>query len=84
MQPEARIGVVKNANPAGTLPTLREFERWLTRDAGLSRRDARTVITSGYSQLSCKRDAAGGIEPCLAARMREAAGKLQSYISDRK
>jgi HK97 family phage prohead protease len=83
MQPEARINAVKNSAAPGKLPTLREFERWLTWDAGLTRRDARTVIAEGYSQLTCKRDAAVAQGNDLACRMRAAARQLQTHISDR-
>lgn len=41
-----------------TLPTLREFERWLTQDAGLTRKQARTIIRSGYRTLLGTQDAA--------------------------
>lgn len=52
MQPEARISAVK-----ATRPTEREFERWLTRDAGFSRSDARTIVAAGYKTLITSRDA---------------------------
>ena len=56
MLPDARIETVKG----GRLPTVREFECWLTRDAGLSRGDARTVIAKGFASLVRARDAAPG------------------------
>src|SRR5690606_29103981 len=40
MLPEARVEKVKQE--ARGLPTTREFERWLTRDAGLTRGEAKT------------------------------------------
>jgi uncharacterized protein len=52
MLPGARVAQVK------ALPTIREFERWLTRDAGLTRSDARTVIARGFASLNRRRDAA--------------------------
>ena len=55
MLPDARISEVKNRR---TLPSVRQFERWLTRDAGLTRGEARTVIAKGYSSLPSVRDAA--------------------------
>ena len=64
MLPEARIAQVK-----GRLPTVREFERWLTRDAGLTRSDARWVIARGFASLTRERDAA-----------RESAGDLAGTI----
>ena len=54
----ARISAIKSVTEKPSLPKLREFERWLTRDAGLSRRDARLVISNGYHALACKQDAA--------------------------
>lgn len=56
MLPDARIVTVKGA----PLPTVRQFENWLTRDAGLSRSDARTVIAKGFASLVRARDAAPG------------------------
>lgn len=56
MLPEARIAAVKTA----PLPTVRQFERWLVRDAGLTRRQAKTVITTGFAALDRGRDAASG------------------------
>lgn len=60
MLPEARIRSRK-ANPfqSGT-PTERELERWLTRDAGLTRGEARAVLRSGLKGLQALRDAGGG------------------------
>ena len=68
MLPEAKITSVKTAigkptigKAAGgklsTIPTTREFERWLTRDAGLTRKQARVVIHSGFKSLGETRDA---------------------------
>jgi HK97 family phage prohead protease len=44
---------------AGELPTEREMERLLMRDAGLSAAEAKTFIASGYKSLKGERDAAG-------------------------
>ncbi len=47
MQVGARIDSLKSRHTARSLnqrPSIREFEHWLTRDAGLTRREARTVI----------------------------------------
>ncbi|APX69329.1 HK97 family phage prohead protease [Brucella sp. 6810] len=71
MLPQARVTGIK----AG-LPTIREFERWLTRDAGLSRAAARTVIAKGYAALGASlngREAIGQDDAGLAGRMRRAA-----------
>lgn len=74
MQPLARIAQVKS----GPLPTIREFERWLTRDAGLSRQDARIVIAKGFATLAQKfqpeepRDAFSKSNQSMAERLRQA------------
>ena len=60
MLPQAQVSSVKAATTGHALPTTREFERWLMRDAGLSRKQARTVIRSGYKSLNATRDAAIG------------------------
>lgn len=78
MLPQARINNLK-----ADLPTVREFERWLTRDAGLSRSAARLVIAKGYSALAALqnrdvRDALGSGNAGLAQRMR-AACKVMSF-----
>lgn len=69
MLPEARIDTVKGRR---RLPTARQFEGWLTRDAGLTRSDARAVIAEGFASLVRKRDAARGSEGGLAELFREA------------
>ena len=76
MLPQARINTLKAA-----LPTIREFERWLTRDAGLSRSAARLVIAKGYSALAAlqgrdERDAFRADDAGLAQRMRAACKKM--------
>lgn len=78
--PEARITTTKQTPFASGPPTEREFERWLTRDAGLTRGEARAVLRSGLSGLKALRDAGRGMttEAHLAARMREAARALRS------
>ena len=58
MLPGARIDTVKGVTRQGALPTTREFERWLTRDAGLTRGEARCVIARGFASLERGRDAA--------------------------
>ena len=61
MQPGARISSMKS-DPAVLLEapifTKRELERKLTRDAGLSRSTARTLLAGGYQGLIGKQDAA--------------------------
>lgn len=70
----ARIGTVK-----GRKPTMREFERLLTRDAGLTRTEARAVMADGFKALDARRDArAGPQDAAFAARIRRAASGLKS------
>ncbi len=78
--PDARVARVKGWGGAGSgnrLPSERDFERYLTRDAGFSRSQARTIVGSGYKALTPRRDAgcdsAKNLED-LAARLRRVAG----------
>ncbi len=71
MLPEARVSQVKNFQ--GHLPTVREFERWLTRDAGLTRSQAKTVIAKGFTTLAGTQDAAGICQSALAEKIRQCA-----------
>jgi HK97 family phage prohead protease len=73
MQLGARVESVKGARG---LPSIREFERWLTRDAGLTRWQARAVVARGFASLTRKRDAARGQPQALAERIRHAARKI--------
>jgi hypothetical protein len=72
MQPEARVHAVKGYGVGGELPTVRQFERWLTRDAGLTRGDAQMVTTKGYAALLRERDAAPDNDHALARSMHAA------------
>ena len=72
MLPGARVSQVKGFGAQRALPTTREFERWLTRDAGLTRGDARAVITRGFASLTRERDAAPD-PAALARKIRKAA-----------
>lgn len=74
MLPGARIHSIKGAD----LPTVREFEHWLTRDAKLTRAEARTVIARGYASLMRKRDAARDTQDGLAERIRRAARLIET------
>lgn len=82
MQEAARVESVKSNlnNLSGKRPTIREFERWLVREAGLSRADAKTVITKGYSHLAGRREAVGNSND-LAMRIRASAGNLLSSLN---
>lgn len=81
MLPEARVAVVKQRPPAGTPPTAREFERWLTHDAGLTRSQARAVMRHGLKGLARTHDAADapGGEMQLLERLATAARFLRSH-----
>ena len=54
MLPSARIESIKQVD----LPTTRTFERWLMRDAGFSRSQAKTIIAKGFANLDGAREAA--------------------------
>ncbi len=70
--PKARVERIKALARAGGLPSEREFERLLMRDAGLSRSQVRTVLTSGYKALLSTRDAGGGLDELVASIQRVA------------
>lgn len=59
MHPGARVQAVKTLAITNGLPNIRDFERWLTRDAGFTRRQAQTAIAKGFKILVNKRDAEG-------------------------
>ena len=73
MQPGARVESVKGER---ALPSIREFERWLTRDAKLTRPEARAVVARGFASLARERDAARSQPQALAERIRHAARKI--------
>jgi uncharacterized protein len=77
--PEARVAHVKAGPFSQRTPTEREFERWLTQDAGLSRSQARAVLRTGYKGLITQ-DAAAGQNPerRLIAQIEEATRLLLS------
>jgi HK97 family phage prohead protease len=77
MLPGARVNSIKSAQSTRSLPTTRKFERWLTQDAGLTRSEARTVITKGFAVLLRGRDAAHHDICGLAETIRKAARLLQ-------
>lgn len=76
MLPDARVRSVKAAG-MNELPTTREFERWLTRDARLTRGEARTVIAKGFAHLVRERDAARPSMSDLAERIRRVTRDMQ-------
>lgn len=61
----------------GALPSEREFERYLTRDAGFSAQQAKAIIAGGYKALQqSARDAGDEGDAELARALIEAAGVL--------
>lgn len=79
----ARITAVKQDDRARDMPTKRECERWLTREAGLSRSQARAVIAKAYRAIAAMQDAAGRPHTApapLAARIREAARAMKPIM----
>lgn len=70
--PKARVDRVKARLRGADLPTEREFERFLTRDAGFSRSQARVILGSGYKALVSRQDAGHGLDD-LATRIRRVA-----------
>lgn len=48
---EATVTEVRSKLDGGTYPTEREFERFLTRDAGFTRSDAQKIISNGFAAL---------------------------------
>ena len=80
MLPDAKVTRVKSSPFVSGLPTKREFERWLTRDAGLTRREARAVLRDGLKGLQSLRDADGGqvANARLAQRISDAARVLKA------
>jgi len=82
MLADARIDNVKfrqtNSTDTMSRPSVREFEKWLMQDAGLTRREARVVIQKGYAQLASMQDAAFDLNSELASEFREAAIRLSA------
>lgn len=60
-----------------TLPTEREFERFLVRDAGFSAQQAKGIIAHGYKSLISVRDAGCG-DAGLSAALRQATARLRA------
>lgn len=77
MLPAARVDSVKGSH----LPTTRTFERWLMRDAGFSRSQAKTIIAKGFASLEGAREAATyqmDSSKMLAQKIRAAAHSISS------
>ncbi|MEZ5810875.1 MAG: HK97 family phage prohead protease [Rhizobiaceae bacterium] len=82
MLPGARVETVKAVGAPGEAPTKREIERRLTRDAGLTRGQARALLAKGWSGLTCERDAASTPHARLAATIRKAAQNFRQDKND--
>ncbi|MBS0243244.1 MAG: HK97 family phage prohead protease [Proteobacteria bacterium] len=81
MLPGARIEAAKSRPFARRLPTEREFEQWLTQEAGLTRSEARAVIRHGLKGLAGTRDAAPGLrDTALAERLARVASLLRTPV----
>jgi HK97 family phage prohead protease len=72
MNEEAQISSVKHE-----LPTEREFEDFLVREAKMSRQQAKVIIASGYKTLKLKRDAESSGSDLISA-LRDAAIRIRS------
>ncbi|MEM7775762.1 MAG: HK97 family phage prohead protease [Pseudomonadota bacterium] len=80
MLADARVASVKSPPFADHVPSVREFERWLTRDAGFTRSEASALMRDGFKGLALRRDAgrASSVEQELTTRIAEAAALLRS------
>lgn len=65
-------GAMINAVKAGALPSIRDFQKMLMRDAGFSRSQAEAIIATGYKSLTTMRDAGRTDESDIAAALAEA------------
>lgn len=84
MLPGARVENVKRRPFSATVPTERAFERWLTRDAGLTRMEARAVLRAGFKGLRTQRDAGRTFNAAtvLESRLRTAARRISDLTLD--
>jgi len=90
MQPMARATLIETspfkAWPFAALaPSERQCERWLTRDAGLSRSEARALMRGGLAGLRSLRDAGGGLrgETAAGGKVASAAARLRHALNQR-
>lgn len=82
MQPDARVSGLKTAPRSASGLSTREFERWLTQDAGFTRSQARALMRDGYKGLNSLREAGGANswEKRLLGQLAEATRLLQSSL----
>ena len=76
MLPGARVEAVKRRPFAAAVPTERDFERWLSRDAGLTRTEARAISRDGYNGL--KASSATRKPASLAVRIRDVSSRIEN------
>lgn len=78
MLPDARVASLKARPFAAGVPTARDVERWLTRDGGLTRGEARALMRDGVKGFQALREAGLGESEAarLAQRMRDAARRI--------
>lgn len=73
----AQISSVKAALAAGRLPTKREVEALLTRDAGFSRSQARAILKDGFGALEGATQDAGEDHEELIAAIKAATASIR-------
>jgi len=78
MLPGARVTDVKRL-PGASVPSRRDIERRLTRQAGLTRSEARALMAKGFAGLIGMQDAARAETGGLAEKVREAARRIQDH-----
>jgi uncharacterized protein len=80
MLPGARVTAVKQRPFVERVPSERDFERWLSRDAGLTRTEARAVLRDGLKGLQALHGAGRCVglkgNAALAAKLRAATARL--------
>jgi hypothetical protein len=84
MLPDARVSRVKSGYVKRGVPTPREFERWLTQDAGFTRSQARAVMRDGLKGLDPMRDAGTGstMRRVLSQQIAEAARLMRDGAAE--
>lgn len=76
---DARVDRVKYAFSNGDLPTIKDFEGFLRCEAGLSRSQARLVVTKGFGELL--RCEAGAGDDFTDAGLKEVGAAIDSALS---
>ena len=76
--PKAEIDAVKRILEEGGFPTERQFEHWLTRDAGFSALEAKAIVSRGFRHLLTTRDAGEGDHDEATQYMQQLRSKLRA------